>query len=144
MQEEITEDLKAPQGSSIPANKTPFTDDELNRIYAACETIGPPKKGPGQRPWTGEDVKDFIYLSIYTGLRISDVSTFNIKERLRGNDVFLRMHKTQKELYTWIPDWLVARLRERDKKPARCSDPLRTTAWAAGRKPLRRTGFTSW
>ena len=28
---------------------------------------------------------------------------------------FLRMHKTGKPLYTWIPDWLVARLRDREK-----------------------------
>ena len=114
---DITKDLKAPEGSSIPANKTPFTDEELDRIYAACDAIGgPTPPGPGHRPWGGEDVKDFVYLSIYTGLRISDVSTFDITERLNGNDVFLRMHKTQKELYTWIPDWLVIRLRERQKK----------------------------
>ena len=55
-------------------------------------------------------------LSIYTGMRISDVSTFDISQRLKGNDVFLRMHKTKKELYTWIPDWLVARLRARERK----------------------------
>jgi integrase len=60
-------------------------------------------------------VRDFVMLSVYTGLRISDVSTFNIKERLKDNDVFLRMHKTQKELYTWIPDWLVVRLRAREE-----------------------------
>ena len=61
-------------------------------------------------------MKDFIYLSIYTGLRISDVATFNIAERLNGNDVFLRMHKTRKELYTWIPtDWLAHRLHDREK-----------------------------
>jgi integrase len=64
----------------------------------------------------GQDVKDFVMLSIYTGLRISDVSTFNITERLKGNDVFLRMHKTKKPLSTWIPDWLAARLRAREKE----------------------------
>jgi site-specific recombinase XerD len=115
IKEDIAEDLKAPEGSSLPADKMPFTDEELQRIYAVCDTIGAPVKGPGQRPWTGEDVKDFIYLSIYTGLRISDVSIFNISKRLIGNDVFLRMHKTKKELYTWIPDWLVNRLRDREK-----------------------------
>jgi integrase len=120
LKENIAEDLKAPEGSSIPANKTPFTDEELERIYAACDAIGgPTRPGPGYRPWSGEDVKDFVYLSIYTGMRISDVSTFNITERLNGNDVFLRMHKTQKELYTWIPDWLVHRLRERERKMER-------------------------
>jgi integrase len=115
--DDITEDLQAPEGSSIPANKTPFTDAELNRIYAACDALGGPKPpGPGYRPWSGEDMKDFIILSIYTGLRISDVATFNTTERLKGNDVFLRMHKTKKELYTWIPDWIVKRLREREKR----------------------------
>jgi len=116
LNEDIAEDLPAPQGSSVPAGKAPFTDDELTKIYEACDTLGgatPP--GPGHRTWTGEDVKDFIMLSIYTGMRISDVATFNIRERLNGNDVFLRMHKTKKELYTWIPDWLVNRLRAREK-----------------------------
>lgn len=115
--EDIAEDLRAPEGSSIPPHKKPFTDAELDRIYNACDQIGGPKPlGPGYRPWGGEDVRDFVMLSIYTGLRISDVSTFNIAERLKGNDVFLRMHKTQKELYTWIPDWLVSRLRAREEQ----------------------------
>jgi integrase len=115
--ENIAEDLEAPEGSSMPANKTPFSDAELTRIYAACDAIGgATAPGPGHREWGGEDVKDFIMLSIYTGMRISDVSTFNIAERLNGNDVFLRMHKTKKELYTWIPDWLVERLRAREHK----------------------------
>jgi len=114
--EDIADDLRAPAGSSIPPNKMPFTDKELDRIYEACDAIGGPKpRGPGYRPWSGEDVKDFVMLSIYTGLRISDVSTFNITERLKDNDVFLRMHKTQKELFTWIPDWLVNRMRAREK-----------------------------
>jgi hypothetical protein len=38
---DVTRDLKAPEGSSIPANKTPFTDQELERIYAACDRIPP-------------------------------------------------------------------------------------------------------
>ena len=117
MTKDIAEDLRAPEGSSIPANKTPFTDAEMDRIYAACDAIGgPTHAGPGYRNWAGEDVKDFIMLSVYTGLRISDVATFDITERLKGNDVFLRMHKTKKELYTWIPDWLVSRLRARQNR----------------------------
>lgn len=115
--EDIADDLRAPAGSSIPPNKMPFTDAELDRIYKACDAIGgPTPPGPGHRSWGGEDVRDFVMLSIYTGLRISDVSTFNIAERLKGNDVFLRMHKTQKELYTWVPDWLVNRLKERERQ----------------------------
>jgi site-specific recombinase XerD len=111
---DITEDLQAPEGSSVTVPKSPFTDEELKRIYEACDTIGPPtKEGPGYRTWSGNDARDFIDLSIYTGLRISDVATFDITKRLKGNDVFLRMHKTKRPLFTWIPDWLVERLHAR-------------------------------
>lgn len=113
---DIADDLQAPEGSSVTVPKSPFTDEELDRLYAACDKVGPQlKQGPGYRTWGGDDVKDFIYLSIYTGLRISDVATFDITKRLKGNDVFLRMHKTKRPLFTWIPDWLVERLRARQK-----------------------------
>src|ERR1051325_2053219 len=39
-------------------------DEELQRIYKACDLFNEPVRGPGQRKWTGEDVKDFVYLSI--------------------------------------------------------------------------------
>jgi hypothetical protein len=85
----IADDLRAPEGSSVPANKMPFTDEEVTRILTACDVLGAPTpRGPGYRPWSGEDAKDFILLSVYTGLRISDVATFNVRERLNGNDVF--------------------------------------------------------
>jgi hypothetical protein len=49
--------------------KAPFTDEELGRIFSACDIIGAPTKpGPGFRTWSGEDARGFIYLSIYTGL----------------------------------------------------------------------------
>ncbi len=108
--EDITDDLEAPPGSSTTLPKAPFTDEELTRIYAACDALDSSK-----RNWTGEDAKDFIYLSVYTGLRISDVATFDITKRLKGNDVFLRMHKTRRPLFTWIPTWLVERLRAREE-----------------------------
>jgi len=64
--ENISEDLEAPKGVSNSANRTPYTDDELVRMYKACDQIGPPVAGgPGARPWGGEDVRDFILLSIY-------------------------------------------------------------------------------
>ena len=32
----IAEDLEAPEGSSTPTHKTPFTDAEMERIYTVC------------------------------------------------------------------------------------------------------------
>src|SRR5258707_1431567 len=52
---------------------------------------------------------EVLYGSSYTGLRISDASTFDM-ERVKGNDCFLRMHKTGKPLFTWLPDELVQRM----------------------------------
>jgi integrase len=138
LSENLVEDLEAPEGSSIPANKAPFTDAELNRIYAACDSFGgPTSPGPGYRNWSGEDMKDFIMLSVCTGLRISDVATFDISRRLNGNDVFLRMHKTKKELYTWIPDWLVKRLRVREQTYG-------TMIFRTGRSVVARTMAELW
>lgn len=112
---DIADDLQPPECSSVTVPKSPFTDEELDRIYAACDRIGPQlNHGPGYRMWGGEDAKDFINLSIYTDLRISDVATFDINKRLKRNDVFLRMHKTKRPLVTWM-DWLVERLRARQK-----------------------------
>jgi integrase len=117
LKEDITADLEPPEGHSIPTNKSPFTDEEINRILAACDKTGGVRApGPGYREWTGEDVKDFIYVMLYTGMRISDVATFDTSLRLNGNEIFLRMHKTKKELFTWVPDWLVNRLRDRERK----------------------------
>ena len=72
----VSADIKAPVGANRVANKVPFTDDELQAIINACDRIGTVTWENGQGPgaWTGEDVKDFIRLSAYTGLRISDVA----------------------------------------------------------------------
>ena len=46
--EDIAEDLDAPHGASVTMPKAPFSDEELQRIYAACDRIGAPTKpGPG-------------------------------------------------------------------------------------------------
>ena len=116
--ENIADDLKAPPGSSLPANKSPFTSEEMDRIYAACDAITatPARRGPGQRNWTGDDTRDFIDFAVYTGLRISDIATFDISKKLHGNDVLLRMHKTGKPVFSYIPDELVERLTARQQR----------------------------
>jgi integrase len=66
----VTSDLKPPLGASRVKNKVPFTDEELERIIQACDR---PHRvswsnGLGKGVWTGEDVKDFICVPVYTGL----------------------------------------------------------------------------
>jgi integrase len=108
--ENLTEDLKAPEGSSIPKQKTPFSDEQIERLYAACDKI---KRTP-RCDWDGEDLKDFINLSLYTGLRISDIVMFDIRERLNGNNILVRTIKNGADVYTWVPDWLVRKLKARE------------------------------
>lgn len=50
--------------------------------------------------WTGEDLKDFVWINIYTGLRISDIVFFDIGERLQGNEVLLRAKKNGGDVFT--------------------------------------------
>jgi integrase len=79
--------VKNPRGREIKMDeqKLPFTDDELNRMYKACERYG------GERHrWAGDDLADFISLSIYTGLRISDVALFHIDRMREGGEITLR------------------------------------------------------
>jgi len=117
--ENLVEDIETPIGSSTAADRLPFTDEELEKVYRACDSLGEVRwrSHLGEGLWSGEDVKDFILVLLYTGLRISDVATFDMQSRLgKGNQIFLRMHKTGKPLFTWIPDWLVERRQVRQQK----------------------------
>jgi integrase len=71
------------------------------------------RAGPGA--WTGEDVKDFIWVMTYTGLRISDVAFFHM-DRLKDSEVFLRSKKNGGDVFAYIPDWLETRLVARAEK----------------------------
>jgi integrase len=112
----VTSDLKPPLGANRVANKFPFTDEELQRILDACDRLGVVAWSNGRETgsWTGADAKDFIWMLTYTGLRISDAGLFHI-DRLRGNEVFLRAKKNGGDVFTWIPDWLAHRLKQRAK-----------------------------
>jgi integrase len=111
-------------------DRTPFSDDELKRMFEACETQY------GKRPirwarkthhhqaeagltanykykWTGQDLADFISISVYTGLRISDVTTFHVDRLLPNGECHIRTTKNGRKVYTWVPEWLQERIRVR-------------------------------
>lgn len=91
--------------------KFPFTDAELERMYDACRIYGDVPSGT--RVWVGQDLEDFISVSVYTGLRISDVATFHI-DRLKGRrEVHVRTTKANTMVYTSVPEWLAERIRIR-------------------------------
>ena len=74
--------------------RIPFTDDEISRMFDACrdqygktpirwsrDTHHHPAANATANykyKWTGQDLADFIAVSIYTGLRISDVARFTL------------------------------------------------------------------
>ena len=112
----VSSDIKAPVGSSRAANKAPFTDDEINRIIAACDQVKVEwKNETGLGVWTGEDLKDLIWLMLYTGFRISDATLFNTK-RLHGDQVFIRAKKNGGDVFAYVPEWLAERLQARAKR----------------------------
>ena len=113
----LSPDIKPPVGAGRIANKAPFSDDELSRIIAACDKIPRIEWATTSLSgeWSGEDVKDFVWMMIYTGMRISDIGLFNM-DRLHGNDVFLRAKKNGGEVYAYLPDWLRDRLNDRAKR----------------------------
>jgi site-specific recombinase XerD len=105
--------VKNPKGREMETaeQRLPFTDVELKKMYDACPKYGTTAK----HKWTGDDVADFISLSIYTGLRISDVALFNIDRMNQSGEIRLRTTKAGTHVYTWVPQWLQERVRARAK-----------------------------
>jgi integrase len=99
-------------GDGRNEQKLPFTDEEIKRMYDAC-----PKYGTDYHyKWTGDDLADFISLSIYTGLRISDVALFQADRMQPTGELLIRTTKAGTHVYTWVPEWLQERIKERAKK----------------------------
>jgi integrase len=113
----VSSDLRAPAGAHRLVNKAPFTDEQLEDIIKACDHLEDRRWGNahGTGLWTGEDMKEFIWVMVYTGLRISDVVLFDM-DRLHGNQVFLRAKKNGGDVFAYIPDWLRDRLNARAKE----------------------------
>ena len=123
--------IKAPKGKSVENAKerVPFSDEELQRMFDACERLYGKKQIRWSRgthqdlakgetanhryKWTGQDLADFISVAVYTGLRISDVSTFHTDRLLQSGECHIRTTKTGRKVFTWIPTWLQKRIYHR-------------------------------
>jgi site-specific recombinase XerD len=105
--------VKNPKGreAAEQRQRLPFADEELKRMYDACTTYGQSKK----HRWNGEDLADFISLSIYTGLRISDVAMFHVDRMNEAGEIRVRKTKSGTHVNTWVPQWLQDRIRARAK-----------------------------
>jgi integrase len=66
--------------------------------------------------WDGQDLADFISVSVYTGLRISDVCTFRVDRLKLTGECHIRTTKNGRKVYTWVPEWLQQRIRARAKE----------------------------
>jgi integrase len=125
--------VKEARGQAVIRERVPFSDDELKRMFKACATQY------GKRPirwsrdthhaaaaagetvnykykWTGHDLADFIAVSVYTGLRISDVTTFHIDRLGQNGECHIRTTKNGRKVFTWIPEWLQERIRRRARE----------------------------
>ena len=96
--------------------RVPFTDEELGRMFRACEELYGQGKYAIRYKWTGQDLSDFIAVSVYTGLRISDVVLFRASRLKENGECYIRTTKNDKDVYTWIPIWLQERIRMRAKQ----------------------------
>src|SRR5215510_6265823 len=83
--------------------KSPYTNEELDRMITACDRY--PNFG-GPQKFFGADVSDFIRVSLYTGLRISDVATFHVSRMAGNGNIHVRAIKNGKWVDTWVPQWL--------------------------------------
>jgi integrase len=112
--------------------KEPFSDAEIERMYEACvRSYGKQEivwsrqvhhhrvkseTARYNRKWSGEDLADFISISVYTGLRISDVCMFRADRLKPTGEILIRTTKAGTHVYTWVPKWLQDRIRTRAKQ----------------------------
>jgi site-specific recombinase XerC len=109
--------VKNPKGKSSTdgrfEQKLPFSGEELTRMYEVAEKrygkmetkwlrTNHHQQASGvvnsyRYKWTGQDLADFTSVSVYTGLRISDVATFHIDRLNENGEVRLRTTKGRDE-----------------------------------------------
>jgi integrase len=128
--------VRAPRGRSSDdgrsAQKTPFSDAEIDRMLQACRTKYGKQEVKWSRTvhhrevtgeyvrynfkWTGADLEDFILIAIHTGLRISDLTTFHVGRLTDTGEIHIRTTKTGVKVFCWVPEWLQERILERARR----------------------------
>lgn len=116
---------------AVPAGgrqKNPFTDEELARIFDACVQLSRAQRRQStrirrgvavlgaadrRRPRSGDDLADFCQLSLYTGLRISDVATFHADRLDADGRVKLRATKNGVWVSVPVPEFIRTMIRRR-------------------------------
>lgn len=93
--------------------KVPFSDAEIKAMLDAAPLYD---EGRRRLTWKGQDVADFILLSIYTGMRISDVTRFNISKMRPDGSIHIRTAKGNTPVYTWVPSSIQNMIRMRAER----------------------------
>src|ERR1035438_10306354 len=89
--------VKERRGENRSKERIPFSDEELARMFRACESKYGKNEDEYRYRWTGQDLADFISISVYTGLRISDVCTFHMDRLLETGECRIRTTKNGKK-----------------------------------------------
>lgn len=110
--------LRATRANRERTQKSPFTDQELQWMLEGCRKMHSAKSkvvAIRKKGCTGNDLADFIEISSYTGLRISDVVSFHIDRLTPDGEVKVRCLKNGNWVCVWIPEWLRTIIQTRAK-----------------------------
>ncbi len=109
--------VKNPKGRDVTdgrnEQKLPFSDDEIQKMYDACREYGITYR----HKWKGDDMADFhIAVHLHGPPDFRYGALFHIDRMQPSGEILIRTSKAGTHVYTWIPEWLQERIRERAKK----------------------------
>lgn len=99
MKENPADELAPPPSKPNPT--LPFTDEQMEKILAACDRY------PGNK----KRIKAFVLVMRYSGLRISDTIQLS-KSKVQDSRIFLRTEKTGQPVMVLIPECVTNALAE--------------------------------
>ncbi|MEO8036887.1 MAG: site-specific integrase [Acidobacteriota bacterium] len=105
MEENPAADLQSPKIHMAPT--LPFEEDEEKAILEACSLYSTHNKHGRRSP---ERLRTFVLTLRYSGLRIGDVATLEVK-RLKDNKLQLYTHKTGVMVFVPLPPFVADALR---------------------------------